>query len=194
MMRHLFVLILLSFSFGGVPVSAQEEALYDAPVPDDAAFVRFIGVDAPTTVFGIDVSGDGLSSPAYRVVRATGLDGAEAGASYTVLGGQPDGTTLFQEPARDPARVMLALVNLTNADITLKTADGSIDIIGATGPRQMGFREINPVQVPVAVHAGDAQLGDVIPLSLRRGQNPALVVTVDGVELIQSELISEPLN
>lgn len=182
------------FLIVGAPVSGDDVALYDAPLPDDAAFVRFINVTQDATVFDALVTADQMNAPDFIVLRADTVEGMEAGAFYTVLPDATESTRIVTEPARDPARVMVALINLSDTDLTLRTADGSIEIVAPVKPQDAGYRSMNPVQVPVAVFAGNEIRGEVLDLNMRRGQHPAVVVTNTTVSLINSDVATEPLK
>lgn len=159
------------------PASAEEVLLYDDPPPADAAFVRFLG----QTGDSIDWKGltftppEGSALSDYFVVHAPAI-GHTAGDILSVL---PGSVTLI-EPAKNPAKVTIGLVNLGEGDISLKTADGKVAIIEGVKPSEAGWREVNPVSVAVQVYEGDTPLGAPLDLALRRNEHRTLVLGSDG--------------
>lgn len=170
------------------PAMANEDALYAAPLPDDAAFVRFVGT-APGTAFGTDLPAD--LGENYAVLHADTAEGLEPGQYVSVLA---DGTVLPEAPRDAAAKVLIQLINLGDTPVALKLADGSVEVIGAVGPNAVGSRAVNPVKVPVAVFVGDAALGDPLELVLQRGQHPTLVVQDGQVRLLMSEITRTDLT
>lgn len=167
-------------------IFAQDEELYGAPLPDDAAFVRVLGAQEGDAVdaFGVTLTNDGH----YTVILADTTDGIEPNQYVTVL----PGATVVHLPLKDTTKVQIGLFNGGyESDVVLKTADGKVTIAEATS-NGAGFREVNPIVVPVAVFAGDEMLGERIELQLRRGENPTLFVAPDGrVTTIISKVLWE---
>ena len=186
----MFIKAILTFAALGLPFAAlaNEDALYDAPLPDDAAFVRFVGT-APGTAFGTDLPAD--LGENYAVLHADTAEGLEPGQYVSVLA---DGTVLPEAPRDAAAKVLIQLINLGEAPAALKLADASVEVIGAVGPNAIGSRAVNPVKVPVAVFSGDAALGDPLELILQRGQHPTLVVQDGQVRLLMSEITRTDLT
>mgnify|MGYP001949736737 CR=1 FL=1 len=170
-----------------LPTFANEDALYDAPLPGDAAFVRFVGT-APGMVFGTDMPAD--LGEDYAVMSADTADGLEAGQYVSVLA---DGTVVLEAPRDGAAKVLIQLLNLGDVDVALKLADGSVEAIAPVAPNTVGSRAVNPVKVPVAVFAGDMALGDPIELVLQRGQHPTIVLDAGGARVLMSQIIRTDL-
>ncbi len=165
-----------------LPAFANEDALYDAPLPDDAGFVRFVGT-APGMAFGIDLPAD--LGENYAVLHASDAEGLEPGQYVSVLA---DGTIVLEE-ARDAAsKVLIQLLNLGDTSVALKLADGSVEVIAPVGPNEIGARAVNPVKVPVAVYAGADVLGEPIELVLQRGQHPTIVVEQGAARVLMSDI------
>ena len=170
------------------PAFANEDALYDAPLPDDAAFVRFVGA-APGIAFGTQMPDD--LGENYAVLRADTAEGLEPGQYVSVL---PDGTLVLEAPRGSAAKVLIQLLNLSESPVALKLADGSVEVIAPVALNAVGSRAVNPVKVPVAVYAGDAALGDPIELVLQRGQHPTIVVEGAETRVLMSEIIRTDLS
>lgn len=152
---------------------AQDEGLYAAPLPDDAAFVRAIpAAGTPAEAFGMALPKNGD----YAVLRADDIEGVEPGQAYSVL----PGATILHDPIIDKTKVQIGLFDAGfDGPVSLKTADGKVEIVTAA-PGGAGFREVNPIAVTVAVFSDGTQLGAPIDFQLHRGENPAVVVAADG--------------
>ncbi|RPE71861.1 alginate O-acetyltransferase AlgF [Pacificibacter maritimus] len=163
---------------------AQDEELYGAPLPDDAAFVRALGAHESVAVdaFGVTLTNEGD----YTVILAGSTDGIETDQYITIL----PAATVLHPAHEDAAKVQVGFFNVGyEADLALKTADGKVTIAEAA-LNSAGFREVNPIVVPVAVFDGDKMLGESIELKLRRGENPTIFAQQDGtVTTIVSKII-----
>lgn len=179
-------------------VIAQDEALYDAPLPDDAAFVRFIGFDEGSSVdlFGMSFPEARVARQEYNVLRANALDALEPGDILTVIPAHDGDALILSEPARTERKVLIRLLNLS-ADNTvgLWTADGQIEIISATEQNAMGAREVNAIQVEVAVLGREGKIGETISLALRSDRHVTFVVSSEGeVVALEDLIIPEPFR
>jgi hypothetical protein len=93
-------------------------------------------------------------------------------------------------------KVLVTLAN-TAADqtVSLKTADGTIVIIPAIGSGQLGFREVNPVQLALQVFGESGPIGESVDVVLRRNEHPTIIVGPDAeVRLVYSVPIPEPVE
>lgn len=178
-------------------VAADDASLYDAPLPDDAAYLRFLGfpADAETKAFGLVFSDDRITSQKYNVLRSDVINGIEAGQIFTAIPDEKGAAFLIEEAARVPRKITLQLVNLSDmGPLSLTTADGSVEIIAPTEPSQIGSREVNPIRVSVVVNGAEGTVGDPIELSLRPNQHTTFVVLQDGaVQVIGNEAIPEAI-
>ncbi|MBO6792242.1 MAG: alginate O-acetyltransferase AlgF [Dinoroseobacter sp.] len=176
---------------------ADESGLYDAPLADDAAFVRFVGFEGAELPFVFDQPQPAglLSEGQYGVISADATPDADPGQYYTVIP-KADGTPeILTEPARtSTAKVSLQLLNLTDGPLSLKLADGSTAIVEGVAPGAIGAREVNPVKVPVQVFAGEKGLGDAVELLLQRGNDPTLIAGSSGITVLYSEIVRSDLT
>lgn len=168
------------------PARAEiEDGLYGAAVPNDALFVRRIGiVDASVDLFGRSFSAGELPEETYVAISAAQLDGAQAGGHYTILS---DGAAPFilQEPVRtEPSKVHLFLLNAGSASARLVVADGGPVVIDTTTDGQISQRAVNPVSVTLTVEANG--LSENFDLVLRRGVNLTFLVADGDVRLIEN--------
>lgn len=194
--RLLFTLVAIAL----FPVAslAEEDGLYDAPPPDDAAYVRFLGFYEVSEVsaYGFVFDRDRLTSGHYSILHADKVAGLDAGDIITVVPDLQGAPLLIAEPERSRRKVLLRLVNLGYAaDVALKTADGAVEIIGPTGPTGIGFREVNPIQVGVNVFVAETALAEPIALTLRPNEHLTIVVGPEGgVTLLDDQAIPVPMQ
>ena len=186
------VLSLFALAYLSAPASADETALYDAALPADAAFVRFLGfpADGALDYLGTAIPGAVRETGDYMVFRSEETNALHAGQILTVIPGDGTEAKSLNEPARDRAKVLLGLVNLSAvAGITLRTQSGDIAIIDSVAPLDVGHRAVNPLKVTVQVHDGATPLGQPFDLTLRRDEHPTLIVNPDlSVRLLYSRL------
>ncbi|SHG95856.1 alginate O-acetyltransferase AlgF [Cognatishimia maritima] len=160
-----------------------DDGLYDAPPPEDAGFVRFVGyetLDAPD-LFGLSIPDDLLASQDYLVVSAANHEGLEAGQYVTIIPGRDTAPIIHVEPARNREKVLATLINLSPAEaISLKTADGKIAVVAPIAPFEIAHREVNPIAVELAIFDGDAMLGEPSKVIFKRNQHVTYLVGNDG--------------
>ena len=73
--------------------------------------------------------------------------------------------------------------------------DGEVEIIAPTDVLMIGSREVNPIQVTVAVFDAVGYLGEPMALALRTNQHLTFVVSADGVVTMhEDDAISEPMK
>ncbi|TCL08828.1 alginate O-acetyltransferase AlgF [Shimia isoporae] len=181
----LYPLIALSFVSVGTLGRTADNELYDAPPPDDAAFIRWIDTDPAPEVLG--VRSLGLDGDAFHPVSVALTDGASVGAFYTAAVNALGHLVVVEEPPRaDKSKVLVTLLNLTNNPVRLVLTDQKVDVIGATAANAAGGRSVNPVSAKLSVlSVSDAVLG-VFDVQLRRGQNITFVARPEGAELIEN--------
>lgn len=179
-------------------LSAQDASLYDDPPPDDAAYLRFFGFPEATTIdaFGLSFSADRLNSGRYNILHGDAVEGVTRGQIMTVVPDTEGAVVILQEPPRSRRKVMLQLVNLTEGGpISLKTVDGSVEIISPSDMRNIGSREVNPIQVSVAVFGQNGAIGEPVDLTLRINQHLTFVVSKDGtLRVFEDDAIPEPMK
>jgi alginate O-acetyltransferase complex protein AlgF len=177
---------------------AQDAALYDDPPPDDAAYMRFFGfpADAEISAFGLAFSAERLTTGHYNILRADAIEGVTKGQIMTAVPNAQGDVIILEEPQRARRKVMLQLVNLTTqGPVSLKTSDGEVEIIAPSDVLTIGSREVNPIQVTVAVFDADGSLGEPMALTLRTNQHLTFVVSADGVVTMnEDDAISEPMK
>lgn len=184
-----FTTLMLGAALGALTFTAHadtEDALYGAPVPSDAVFIRLIGeMDAPLFILGRGFTSEELPEAVYTAISASLLDGAQAGTHYTVLTG-PVGAQLIEEPGRDdPAKVHLFLLNADAADARMLVADGGPVVIDVTAQGAIASRAVNPLSVTLAVETADnLEAFDVV---LRQGVNVTFLVSDGDVTLIEHQ-------
>ena len=164
---------------------ANDDQLYKAPPPDDAAFIRLLDVAAPQTVFGVGI--DNKEGFAYRAVSAAKADGAVAGQFYAAVTGQDGELIIIEEPARDDtSKVHLFLVNLSGAPVRVELDGRDVQVIGDTAVNASGVRAVNPVAATLNVVAEDGTVLGSFDVALRRGQNLTFVARDGAAEVIEN--------
>jgi len=178
------LLVACAATVAAVPQVAAESALYAVAPPQDAAFVRWLDTPASHAAFGIDFAD--VDGTEFRFFPATGVDGAEAGATYSMLTGADGSPVTIREPGRsDPTKVHIVFVNATDAAARVVVAGKDAVVIGETAANAAGIRGVNPVKATLAVESADgAELGQV-DLTLRRGQDVTIVARESGVVLVE---------
>ncbi|MDD9715258.1 alginate O-acetyltransferase AlgF [Dinoroseobacter sp. PD6] len=166
-------------------VWAGDNTLYDAPPPDDAAFLRWIEPAAAPVVLGVPDLGQ--EGDAFHPVSAARTDGARAGVFYTAAMGANGEVVLIEEPARaDRTKVLLTLVNLSEDTVRLVLPDQEVAVVGDTSINSAAARAVNPVAVTLEVETADGRSLGAFEVSLRRGQNLTFVARPDGADLIEN--------
>lgn len=205
--KKLVLVSLMSFMSLLFSASAQDEGLYAPAPPADAAFVRVLhaaeGAGEVTPSLG-DTSFEALSygsvSP-YRVVlqgtaalSAGDVSGAlelDAGRFYTVV--LTDTATLLQDPTlQNRAQTLLVLYNVSESPVSLKTADGSTDVIPDVAPSELGSIEVNPISVAFGVFSGETALTAFDEVALERGAvYSSFVLADDSAFFVQNTTVTE---
>lgn len=170
---------------GSGHANAADNTLYDTPPPDDAAFIRWVGLGSQHPVLGIAPATH--IADVYRPVSAAATNGAQPGIFYTVAKGPNGQALLIEEPGReDRSKVHLFLVNLGSYPVRLSVTDQDMVVIDDTATGTAGSRAVNPVSVSLSLVAGDGRTLDSFDVSLRRGQNLTFVARDDGARLIEN--------
>lgn len=174
----------------GTTAQADDSGLYGEPVPADAAFIRWIdgGAGDTRTAFGRDFAGVPIPNQTFAAISTALLDGAEAGAYYSIIATEDGSVRQIQEPGRNEAsKVHLILLNGTAAPVSLILSEPETEIIGATPTLQSQSRAVNPVSASLAVRSETT--GTIIEefdVALRRGQNLTFAAIGDEVIVIPS--------
>jgi len=171
----------LAFALFFAGSSSADEALYDAAIPQDAVFIRWLAATENASVFGQTFDATRSKGRDYLPVSHTVLKGAQPGGFYSVFEDR-----IIEEPARDDAsKVHLILLNLSAAPARLVVAGKDVEVIGATGEGEALSRAVNPVQATLSVTTDTGELGR-FDLSLRRGQNITFVVHENAATMIEN--------
>lgn len=162
--------------------AGQEEGLYAPAPPADAAFVRIFNAtseDVNPTLGAVTYEAlpQGSASP-YQVVTqgantltagpVTSTLELSAGRFYTVV--LTDSANLIEDPSlSNRAKTLLLLYNLSDEAVTLKTADGSTEVIPEVASGLSGSVEVNPVAVALGVFSGETAVETFDEVQLERG-------------------------
>lgn len=164
-----------------LPSVAQEAELYGKPLPADAALVRAIGFE--DSVYEETLGRFLLPDHSFEVVLDEMLMAPNQIATLTPFG------MIIHDSLVDMEKVQVALFNSGfPQSISLMTSDGKIQIASASTD-SAGFRELNPLVVPVAIFAGDKLVGEPFELTLVRDDAPTVWVDADGeISVLNSEI------
>lgn len=201
-------LILTLFVFGVTPIQqpkAADEGLYDPAPPEGSAFVRFVSdyeISGSKPVMVNDKTYDYLDykeASSYfvfpegdiqaKVGDSSGNFPVEAGGFYTVILTDNGTLSIKSDPQNNnQAKAQILLYNLSGQDnLSLKTADGAIEVIPPVGNGEVADKQINPVRVSLAVYSGDQKVKDLGSLSLERSQSySAILATADDVNWVKA--------
>ena len=180
-------------SFGAF--AGGEGALYGPQAPKGSAFVRAYNAGSSELNVAVgnatlnDVSPLGSSDfkflPAGNYTAKVGSQNLpvklDPDAYYTLVsqpGGQP--RLVPEPPFKNKQKALVRVQNLSDQQLTLKTADGKTEVVKPVAANGRGEREINPVKVNLALYQGDKKVGDVKPVALERGEAAVLYVTGSG--------------
>ncbi|MBU6234410.1 MAG: alginate O-acetyltransferase AlgF [Alphaproteobacteria bacterium] len=209
-MKQTFLSYLMAFVVAvlAMPANAAgpDAGLYDPLPPEGSAFVRYINASADTASKAVGANGKaseyakpGDVTPYFVVPQGKAEIGfgdiklsqdVVSGKFYTVVWTGGEAVQVIEDPVNDNrAKSQILFYNLASDEAaTLKTADGKVEVVGATEKGKSGVRQINPVKVTLAVYKGDAKIADVGEESLERGMaysavlvSPTKVVWARGI-------------
>lgn len=201
-LARMLLVVLLSILIAHVPIAfaVDEGALYADSAPPGAGFVRVFNSFTGKTVEDVDIGGKvikvltPLESSSYVFLLAGSHTLALAGKTqtialregefYTVIIGEKFPLTVIKDDAFNNRRkALVSLYNLVSQkEVDLKTADGTIAIIEDVGFLRNKTREINPVRLSVIATAGDAPLATASPVSLQWGKVFSLFACGDSAQ------------
>ncbi len=205
-------LVLLAFvvvAFGAGQSRAQDEGLYDPVAPEGSAFVRLINAGTADQAAKPEIRGKAYNevghnkAGAYVPVKEGQADIAvgaakasetlESGAYYTAVLKGETLTVLKDEALKDQSKAIIGFYNLTGKKLSLKTADGKIEVVPAVEPGKAGYREINPLAVQLAVFDGDTKTADVPNVELKRNAATGVMAKEDKdkVEAVQFQATTD---
>ncbi|MDH4557893.1 alginate O-acetyltransferase AlgF [Pseudomonas sp. BN417] len=188
----------LVLGLGALQANADEGGLYGPKAPKGSAFVR--AYNAGSSELSVNVGNTALTDvppqgssdfkflPAGNYSAQVGSGNLsvklEADRYYTLVNQAGKDPQLVEEPAfRNKQKALLRVQNLSDAKLTLKTADGKTPVVADVAPQGRGEREINPVKVGLALFDGDRKVSDLKPVSLQRGEVVCLYITGSGGKL-----------
>ncbi|QXH47788.1 alginate O-acetyltransferase AlgF [Pseudomonas xanthosomatis] len=178
--------------------AGADAALYGPSAPKGSTFVRlYNATSAPTAAsvgntqikqVGAQASSDFSFLPGGDYTAQVGGKSVPvklaADKYYTLVNNAGGNPQLIEEPPfKNKQKALVRVQNLSDQQLTLKTADGKTEVVKPVAAKGRGEREINPVKVNLALYAGDKKVGDVKPVALERGEAAVLYVTGSGNSL-----------
>ncbi|MFP4313015.1 MAG: alginate O-acetyltransferase AlgF [Alphaproteobacteria bacterium] len=187
-------LLLTALAVMPKPSFANPDAgLYDPLPPEGSAFIRFIGDYNDTGSDEATLNGKAYEYVEFKEITsyfvvpegeteisigdAQDSYSIEAGKFYSVVQtGENDLALMEDKPNENRAKALLNFYNLTeNGSLSVKTNDGSVEVIEEVSDAQSGHREINPVKVNLAVYDGDTLIKDLGSVSMDRSNSYNIV-------------------
>lgn len=175
----------------GLPSSAPaQEALYAAPPPADAVFVRWLGDaadhDAARAVMGHTFSAK-AAGPAYAAISVAHLQDAVEGGHYAVTVDSAGVPHVIAEPARtDRAKVHLFLASCDASPVKLVLAGQGVDVAALDAPHSMAVRAVNPVAASLAVATADGAVLGQFDVTLSRGQDITFFACNGAAQIVEN--------
>ncbi|UVL90196.1 alginate O-acetyltransferase AlgF [Pseudomonas sichuanensis] len=178
--------------------AGADAALYGPSAPKGSTFVRlYNAASSPTAAsvgntqikhVGAQASSDFSFLPGGDYTAQVGGKNVPvklaADKYYTLVNNASGNPQLIEEPPfKNKQKALVRVQNLSDQQLTLKTADGKTEVVKPVAAKGRGEREINPVKVNLALYAGDKKVGDVKPVALERGEAAVLYVTGSGSSL-----------
>ena len=175
--------------------AGADAALYGPSAPKGSTFVRLYNASsapAAATVGNTQIKQVGAqSSSDFSFLPGGDYTAQVAGKSvpvklaadkyYTLVNNASGAPQLIEEaPFKNKQKALVRVQNLSDQQLSLKTADGKTEVVKPVAAKGTGQREINPVKVSMALYAGDKKVGDVKPVALERGEAAVLYVTGSG--------------
>ncbi|PZW83426.1 alginate O-acetyltransferase complex protein AlgF [Pseudomonas sp. 2848] len=178
--------------------AGADAALYGPSAPKGSTFVRLYNAASNPTAasvgntqikqVGAQASSDFSFLPGGDYTAQVGGKSVPvklaADKYYTLVNNNGGNPQLIEEPPfKNKQKALVRVQNLSDQQLTLKTADGKTEVVKPVAAKGRGEREINPVKVNLALYAGDKKVGDVKPVALERGEAAVLYVTGSGNSL-----------
>lgn len=194
---------------------ANEQDLYEAAPPADAGFVRLINatMDGAQTlqVGNVKLEAGAKNISAYHVLKngkysaVAGELSAEielAAGEYMTLIMQDNAGALAIRPVKDkaiksPSKAMIYFYNLSDSsEVVLHAANHKVDIFSAVEAGSETSREINPLEIDVAIKHGEKVIGsfDGTNLKRRRGVSFVLAGSGDAMTAFHTENSIAPIK
>lgn len=180
MFRKIVVAALMCCGLPSVTLAENEDALYGAPVPEGAVFLRALApLDPQFEIFGQRLEATALASGAFAsgafvAIAPDVLPSVPPGAHYSVHLSTGGDLIATQEPDReDPTKVALTLLNVDAPWAELRVAGGGPVVIAKTPANDAKARGVNPVQVTLEVVTDTTTTA--FDVTLRRKQNLTFV-------------------
>lgn len=185
-----FIVVMMMSS---VVMASEDEGLYDEVPPEDSAFVRFIHAEDGESEVPPIVNGRKRDGVKFGGIKPYGVVASgtaqielgegkaefetEAGKYYTVILKNGKLSMVEVPPVENELKAQMIVHNLTEyEDITLKTADGKVKVLGPIAPNSFEIIEINPIKVSFAIFKGDEKYINLTDWPLERGESYIIAV------------------
>lgn len=190
---NLTAAIASALALGTSAAWSDDAALYDAPAPEDAVFVRVLAersvMAAPVRFGGMDLPVNEATLDAYFAISAADLTGVAAGGHYSIAKGAT-GSLVIEEPSREnAAKVHLIVVNSGSEAVRLVVPDQGLEVVEPVEPGQASSRAVNPITVELAVErASDGTVLGTFDVQLARGRNLTFVAGPSSARMVENSV------
>lgn len=194
------LLSIFTMLFLALPTFAvsEDEGLYDALPPEGSAFARFVhgdpnvGGDVSPKINGKSLDGVkftgvkpyGVIPPGKTMAEIAGITlefDADPDSYYSLVLQKGELKAVKEPELQDQLKAQIIVYNLTSKDdISLKTADGKVSVVGPLTAGETENREINPIKVSFAIYSGDEKFADLVDWPLERKESYIIVVFESG--------------
>lgn len=195
--RLMMAFAVMFLAMPSVMAAGEDDGLYDPVPPEGAVFVRFIHADpavtgdVPPIING--KSRDGVKFGGikpYSVVKHGKVNAqlgpgkvefeAEKSAHYTLVLQNGELKIVKDPDPQDELKAQIIVYNFTQRDnISIKTADGKVSVIGPLKAGEVKDRAVNPIKVSFAVFSGEEKFADLTDWPLERGESYIIAITED---------------
>lgn len=193
-MKNMLAAGLLALTLLAFPAFAEnaDKGLYDPVAPKGAVFLRFFNTqstDATVSAAGKSYGSlKPLAASPYYVQKkgdiSLDINGKKADTTvdadqyYTAVTSGDSVVLIKDQALANRAKALVLFYNLTDKDkLTLKTADGKVEVIPAQAKGASAGREMNGVKVTFGVFDGDTKLAELPESLLERGKAYSVIAT-----------------
>jgi len=200
-MRSGLLFLLVLFISSTAPAVDMDEGLYDPVPPNNSAFIRFVNFSQTKTFPAINGKQYGALEPnditPYFVAKSgkTRLSMGKAEKRFKAILGnfytvylKNKIHVLEDDKNNNRAKSLILFYNLSEKnDLSLRTSNGSIEVIPNTTANNSSSVQINPVKIDLSVYDGEKnKIKDIGAVSLERGMAYSAIVIEGDVLWIRS--------
>ncbi len=184
-MKYSNLVVMILFLMHPLTTVAADSALYDKKPPANAYFYRVLNA---SDALSLEVKLDGkilarlkplsVSDYAFSITSPIRLQlndkeitvpGLPKSMMTLVWDGKGDSYMITEKPFANRKKARLKLFNIGSKPIMLKTANSKTTVIEPVAPGHYGFRDVNALHLPFAVHENNTRILTTEKIALRKG-------------------------